>query len=203
MPGLIAEWEFVNSLAYRAQLAEDEAEFVRLMYLSKLRKDAHLAEISAVRQVLSEKYGLSGNCDVLVGLAEELFAGYKWEDCYAVTSKILQRVPGHRGALQLHLACMHHIPRLHSSLFMLAHDLVEAEPDEATTWYAVGLWYYSGQRWADARRYFSKANLIDQRFGPAWITYAHSFRQEGEHDQAITAYSTAARSFPGQVEEER
>jgi anaphase-promoting complex subunit 6 len=43
----------------------------------------------------------------------------------------------------------------------------------------------------------SKANLIDSRFAPAWIAFAHSFAYEGEHDQAITAYSTSARLFPG------
>lgn len=194
---LASEWDFINNLAYRQQLAQDEADFVRLMYLSKCRKDAHVKEIAAVRKQLSETYRLDDNCDVLVGLAEELFARYKWEDCYVVTSKILARMPGHPGALPLHLACMHHIPRLHSSLFMLAHDLVAQEPQAASTWYAVGLWYFSGKRWAEARRYFSKANLIDSRFAPAWITFAHSFAWEGEHDHAIAAYSTAARLFPG------
>jgi len=92
---------------------------------------------------------------------------------------------------------MHHIHRLRSSLFMLAHDLVEQDPQAATTWYAVGLWYFSGKRWGEARRYFSKANLIDSRFAPAWIAFAHSFAYEGEHDHAITAYSTSARLFQG------
>ena len=97
---------------------------------------------------------------------------------------------------------------------MLAHDLVEQDPQAATTWYAVGLWYFSGKRWGEARRYFrcvrisiarcraysarlSKANLIDSRFAPAWIAFAHSFAYEGEHDHAITAYSTSARLFQG------
>lgn len=80
---------------------------------------------------------------------------------------------------------------------MLAHELVEQDPQAATTWYAVGLWYFSGKRWAEARRYFSKANLIDSRFAPAWIAFAHSFAYEGEHDHAITAYSTSARLFQG------
>ena len=68
--------------------------------------------------------------------------------------RILARIPSHSTALPLHLACMHHIHRLRSSLFMLAHDLVEQDPAAATTWYAVGLWYFSGKRWAEARRYF-------------------------------------------------
>lgn len=57
----------------------------------------------------------------------------------------------------------------------------------------IGYWYWC--RGADLR--CSKANLIDSRFAPAWITFAHSFAYEGEHDHAITAYSTSARLFPG------
>ncbi|ORX38717.1 hypothetical protein BD324DRAFT_622052 [Kockovaella imperatae] len=191
------EWTFVQNLAYRSQLADDQAMFVKLMYITKLKKDNHIHDISRARTELVNTYALQDNCDVLVGLADELYAKYKWEDCYAVTSKILSRIPGHSTALPLHLACMHHIHRLRSSLFMLAHDLVEQDPQAATTWYAVGLWYFSGKRWTDARRYFSKANLIDSRFAPAWIAFAHSFAWEGEHDHAITAYSTSARLFPG------
>lgn len=42
-----------------------------------------------------------------------------------------------------------------------------------------------------------KSVLIDSRFGPAWIAFAHSYAYEGEHDQAITAYSTSLRHFQG------
>lgn len=42
---------------------------------------------------------------------------------------------------------------------MLAHDLVEQDPSSATTWYAVGLWYFSGKRWGEARRYFRQVQF--------------------------------------------
>ena len=48
---------------------------------------SHVGEIAKARQELSSVYGLGENCDVLVGLADELYARYKWEDCYEVTSK--------------------------------------------------------------------------------------------------------------------
>jgi len=92
---------------------------------------------------------------------------------------------------------MHHLPHLRSRLFLLAHELVENEPDDAVSWYAVGLWYFSGKRWEESRRFFGKAVLLDSRFGPAWLAFAHSYAFEGEHDQAITAYSTALRHFQG------
>lgn len=40
---------------------------------------------------------------------------------------------------------------------------------------------------------------MDPRFGPAWIAFAHTFALEGEHDHAVTAYSTCARMFMGFV----
>lgn len=38
---------------------------------------------------------------------------------------------------------------------------------------------------------------MDPNFGPAWIGFAHTFAVEGEHEQAISAYSTAGRLFQG------
>jgi anaphase-promoting complex subunit 6 len=38
---------------------------------------------------------------------------------------------------------------------------------------------------------------MDPHFGAAWIGFAHTFAAEGESDQAIAAYSTAARLFQG------
>lgn len=81
----------------------------------------------------------------------------------ALTSiRVLHLHPNHPTALPLHLACMHHIHRLRSSLFLLAHDLVEQDPQAASTWYAVGLWYLSGKRWLEARRYFRSAHALNR-----------------------------------------
>lgn len=38
---------------------------------------------------------------------------------------------------------------------------------------------------------------MDPRFAPAWIAFGHTFALEGEHDHAVTAYSTCARMFTG------
>lgn len=136
--------------------------------------------------------------------------------------RILDLHPAHRPTLPVHLSCMQQLPNMRSRLFLLAHELVENEPDDAISWYAVGLWYFAGKRWEESRRFFGcvlsfltrsrtlrliqisrlilnnrKSVLIDPRFGPAWLAYAHSFAFEGEHDQAITAYSTAHRHLSG------
>jgi anaphase-promoting complex subunit 6 len=110
---------------------------------------------------------------------------------------------------------MFHLKHLHSRLFVLAHELVEREPEAPLAWYAVGVWYLAQGRWAEARTYFrygcwkfgerlqrtdpiySKTSLMDPRFAPSWVAYAHTFSFEKEHDQAIVAYSSAARNYVG------
>ncbi|KAG9103103.1 anaphase promoting complex subunit cdc16 [Ceratobasidium sp. 370] len=113
MMGVDEEWALVEGLAYRDQ-AQEQAEFVKLMYTTRLKKFKHSAEIDAARRRLMEEYNLAENPDVLFGHADSL-----------------------------------------------------------------------------------KTSLMDPRFGPAWIAFAHAFAYEGEHDQAIVAYSTSARLFPG------
>jgi anaphase-promoting complex subunit 6 len=117
--------------------------------------------------------------------------------------------------MPLHIACMYHLSYLHSKLFVLAHELVDKEPENPISWYAVGVYYLSSNKWSQARQYFrlalvvqqkspslidcSKTSLMDPRFGPAWIAFAHTFALEGEHDHAVTAYSTCTRMFVGFV----
>lgn len=86
---------------------------------------------------------------------------------------------------------------LKNRLFLLSHDLSERYSEKAVSWFAVGVYYYSTNKNLDARRYFSKASVMDPNFGPAWIGFAHTFAVEGEHEQAISAYSTAGRLFQG------
>ncbi|KAF8573479.1 TPR-like protein [Ramaria rubella] len=190
------EWEFVQGLAYKEQTPED-AQFVRLIYTIRLRKFRHLEEMSIARARLVDDFGLGDNVDVLFGFADTLYSQYRWADCYAVTSRILELVSVHAPTMPLHIACMHHLAYLHSKLFMLAHELVEKEPEAAISWYAVAVWYLTSRKWGEARKYFSKTSLMDPRFGPAWIAFGHTFAIEGEHDHAITAYSTSARLFQG------
>ncbi|KAI0648950.1 TPR-like protein [Trametes meyenii] len=190
------EWQFVHGLAYGKQTPTD-GEFVRLMYLSRLRKYKHTQEHAMVRRKLVDEYGLGDNPDVLYSFADALYTQLRWADCFAVTSRILGLVDIHKATIPLHVACMYHIKHLNSKLFLFAHDLVEKEPESATSWFAVGMWYMCAEKFPEARTYFSKTSLMDPRFAPAWIAFAHAFSMEGEHDHAVTAYSTCARLYTG------
>ncbi|CAK5268758.1 unnamed protein product [Mycena citricolor] len=190
------EWEFVQSLAYSKQTPQDAA-FVQLIYTARLRKYKHVAEHALTRQRLVEEFGLGDNPDVLFSFADALYAQFRWADCFAITTRILGLVAIHSKTMPIHIACMYHLSHLHSKLFILAHEMVEQEPENALSWYAVGVWYLSANKWAEARQYFSKTSLMDPRFAAAWIAFAHTFALEGEHDHAVTAYSTCARMFTG------
>ncbi|KAG6833379.1 hypothetical protein H0H87_007996 [Tephrocybe sp. NHM501043] len=190
------EWEFVQSLEYKQQTPQD-AEFVQLIYTCRLRKYKHATEHALTRKRLVDEYGLGDNPDVLYSFADALYANFRWADCFVITSRILGLVSIHNSTMPLHIACMYHLSHLHSKLFILAHEMVDREPENPISWYAVGVWYLSGGKWAQARQYFSKTSLMDPRFGPAWIAFAHTFALEGEHDHAVTAYSTCARMFTG------
>lgn len=203
MLGVREQWTFVQGLEYAAQAGEGEGavedhELVRLLYTTQLSKQGKgLVETTAVaRRSLVEEYGLGDDPDVLHGLASELFARLRFSDAFIVTSRILELSADHTATLPIHIACTYHLKNLRPALFMLAHRLTELQPELAVSWYAVGTWYAATRRWAEARRYFSKASLLDPRFAPGWIAFGHTFALEGESDQAIIAYSTAARLFP-------
>jgi len=42
-----------------------------------------------------------------------------------------------------------------------------------------------------------KACNIDKNFSGSWIAYGHCFAAQDESEQAMAAYRTAARLFPG------
>lgn len=203
MLGTEEQWSFVQSLEYASQAGDEEGavedyELVRLLYTTQLSKQGKkLVESTAVaRRRLVQEYGLGDDPDVLHGLAAELYSRLRFSDAFIVTSRILELSADHPATLPIHISCTYHLKNLRPALFMLAHRLTELQPELAVSWYAVGTWYACTRRWAEARRYFSKASLLDPRFAPGWIAFGHTFALEGESDQAIIAYSTAARLFP-------
>ena len=68
--------------------------------------------------------------------------------------RILGLVAIHPPTIPMHIACMYHLSNLHSKLFILAHEMVDKEPENAVSWYAVGVWYLTAKKWQDARTYF-------------------------------------------------
>lgn len=65
------------------------------------------------------------------------------------------------------------------------------------SWYTAGCYYYATGQFLSARQYFGKSTLIDRTFAPAWIAFALAFAAQDETDQAMAAFRTAGRLFPG------
>ncbi|TVY91142.1 Anaphase-promoting complex subunit [Lachnellula willkommii] len=197
------EWQFLESLDFDAIQINDDtsssqeaAEFTKMLYTTRLSKYKNPATFTAATETLSTHYNLATNPDLLLSKADLLFTQCRFKDALAITSSILQYDKYNFSIYPLHLACLYEL-QLKNALFLVSHDLADNHPEEPCAWLAVGIYYLAINKVAEARRYFSKASMMDPHFGPAWIGFAHTFAAEGEHDQAISAYSTAARLFMG------
>ncbi|KAF1993483.1 TPR-like protein [Amniculicola lignicola CBS 123094] len=197
------EWAFLDSLNFdtiavdnNPSLSQEAAQFTKTLYTTRLSKYSKPDEFIEATNTLSTHYNLASNPDILLAKADLLFTQCRFRNALALTSSILETDKHNFAILPIHLACLHELGQK-NALFLLAHDLADNAPQEPCSWLAVGIYYLSIFRIAEARRYFSKSSMMDPHFGPAWIGFAHTFAAEGEHDQAISAYSTAARLFQG------
>ena len=196
------EWEFLESLDFDSITAsgsssgQEAADFTKMLYTTRLSKYARPEDFSTAVDTLSSHYNLATNPSILLAKAELLFTSCRFRDALVLTTSILENDPYNFTALPVHLACLYELREV-NALFLLSHDLADTHPEEPVTWLAVGTYYLVINSIPQARAYFSKASLMDPHFGPAWIGFAHTFAAEGEHDQAVSAYSTAARLFQG------
>lgn len=70
------------------------------------------------------------------------------------TWSILDKDPHHRGAAAIiHLSTLVEL-KLKNELFYFAHQLVDAAPTSAVSWYGVGCYYYLIGNYENARKYF-------------------------------------------------
>lgn len=197
------EWAFLESLDFDSMspssdpsTSQEAAQFAKMLYTTRLSKYKNPTEFNHATETLSTHYNLASNPDILLSKAELLFTQCRFKQTLAITTSILDTDEYNFAIYPLHLACLHELNQT-NTIFLLSHRLADLHPDEPATWLAVGIYYLSIQQIAEARRFFSKASMMDPHFGPAWIGFAHTFAAEGEHDQAISAYSTAARLFQG------
>ncbi|TFA98916.1 Anaphase-promoting complex subunit cut9 [Trichoderma ghanense] len=190
------EWQFLDSLDFDSIHSQEAAEFTKMLYTTRLSKYRNPAAFDTAYESLSTHYQLAANPDLQLARADLLYTQCRYRDALTITNAILEEDKYNFAIYPVHLACLYEL-KMKNLLFLIAHDLADSHPEEPCTWLAVGIYYFSIKKIAEARRYFSKASMMDAHFGPAWIGFAHTFAEEGEHDQAISAYSTAARLFMG------
>ncbi|KIL91516.1 hypothetical protein FAVG1_05132 [Fusarium avenaceum] len=197
------EWQFLESLDFDSihvsgdvSSSQQAADFTKMLYTTRLSKYRNPAAFEAAYDSLSTHYHLASNPDLQLARADLLYTQCRYRDALNITNGILQEDKYNFSVYPVHLACLFELKEK-NLLFLIAHDLADSHPEEPCSWLAVGIYYFSIGKIPEARRYFSKASMMDAHFGPAWIGFAHTFAAEGEHDQAISAYSTAARLFMG------
>ncbi|XP_037517524.1 cell division cycle protein 16 homolog [Rhipicephalus sanguineus] len=186
------EESVLNLLTMAMGASCEDSEFVRLLYGTKVKK----YDKPDPSELPSELSQLSDNLDIATAVAERCYYNCDYKRCYTITSSVLSRDPYLMECVPIHIACLMELGKS-NDLFYLAHKLVDMYPENAISWFAVGCYYYLIGKAGSARRYLSKATVLDPVFGPAWLMYGHSFAMESEHDQAMAAYFKALQLIKG------
>lgn len=188
------EWDLLSHLDFDD--AEDNADLVRLLYTTRLTKYKNSWRFEEAERRLKDEYSLDGNLDLLLAKSDLLSVQCQFQECLEVCRAILAKNELNLDIIPNYLSCLYETGGK-NELFLVAHRLAESYPNSHVTWLAIGVYYFAIGKTNDARLFFSKASILDPSFGPAWIGFAHTFASEGEHEQAISAYATASRLFPG------
>ncbi|ORX43419.1 TPR-like protein [Piromyces finnis] len=187
------EWNLIQSLKFNDTI---EGELIKLLYISKIKKYKYLDDINLALERLDKDFYLGSNSDIILSQANKYYTQSKFKECLELTTRILENDKFNMDSILLHIVCLFELQKK-NDLFYLSHQLIEYYPEHEISWYSVGCYYLLIGQSSEARRYFSKSSTICSSFGSAWIGFAHSFAAESEHDQAILAYSTAAKLFQG------
>ena len=138
----------------------------------------------------------SNNNYIKIIEAEKFYNQQNVTKAYEIMKALVEDDKYFLNAIPLYTAILIELNQV-GDLYILAHSLVNSNPDLAVTWFVVGSYYYLVKKYELARKYFEKANKFDKHFAACWIAYGHSFAASDESDQAMSAYRTAARLFPG------
>lgn len=192
--------ESLNSDKYQG-----DVDFIKFMYATKLQKYNMFssAQVDQRRLQLAKTYNVENSSLVMLAIAEKLMNQCDYRQAKSIIQKlsifndrIYQEDSHNLECITLYIVCLNELEDS-NELFRISHLLVDLYPLNAVPWFGVATYYLCIGNYQDARTYFSKATAIDPSFGSAWIGFAHSFSLEEEHDQALAAYSTAARLLQG------
>ncbi|CAH8563353.1 unnamed protein product [Schistosoma rodhaini] len=182
---LLAELNFTDHLN---PLMSKLTEF---LYKDKLNKNS----VSETK-VPGEFDTLTNNVDVIVNKAGRMLDVCRFQECYDITSRLMQSDPYNLACLPIHISVLKELEKA-NELFKVSHKLMDVYPSSALAWFSVGCYYLCIKKNELARRHLVKASQLDRRYGPIWLTLGHAFAADGEHDQAIASYCTAAQVIRG------
>ncbi|KAF5397999.1 Anaphase-promoting complex subunit 6 [Paragonimus heterotremus] len=200
----LEEITLLVQLDFAGQLEPKMAKLVEFLYEDKISK--HCTPLTKIPEELD---ALHENVDLAVNMAGRMLDLCQFQKCYDITSKIMCVDPYNLACLPIHVSVLKELDKPNGSsvtmnsyltvseLFSVAHKLMNIYPSNAISWFAVGCYYLCTQRNELARRHLLKASQLDKCFGPTWLALGHAFASDGEHDQAIASYCTAAQVIQG------
>lgn len=174
------ELEFLESLDFDAvsspdpSVAQEAAHFTKMLYTTRLSKYSSPAILSDATETLSTHYNLAENPDILLSRAEALYTQCRFAEALELTSSILATEASTTPNVPA-LSHLGHPPAVY--------------PLHLACLYETGA----------TNALFLLAHTLADHAPEEPYTYLAIgvFAAEGEHDQAIAAYSTAARLFQG------
>ncbi|SMN17691.1 similar to Saccharomyces cerevisiae YKL022C CDC16 Subunit of the anaphase-promoting complex/cyclosome (APC/C) [Maudiozyma saulgeensis] len=188
------EWELLDCLDFSS--LDDNKQVIKQLYTIACSNYINKDRIETSKRILCEEYTLESNVDVIKCEVELCFSNCKYNECLDYCERYLAKDELNPKILPTYIACLQELGAT-NKLFLVSHKLAERIPKDAITWYSVATYYMSLKKIGEARKFYSKSLIMDPSFAAAWLGFVHTFAAEGEQDQALAAYSTAARFFPG------
>jgi anaphase-promoting complex subunit 6 len=81
-------------------------------------------------------------------------------------------------------------------LFYLSHQLTTSKPQEATSWYCVGCYYWVISKMDLAQKFLKKAVKKNKDFSAAHVLLGHVFSALEENEQSLASFRSAVRYSP-------
>ncbi|VDO27497.1 unnamed protein product [Onchocerca flexuosa] len=142
---------------------------------------------------------LMTDLSILTARAAYLYQTGDLTGAYNITNEILNEAGIFQDCLLIHIATLVQL-RKFESLFILAHQLVDSQPDNEVSWYTVGCYYYSIGQLGAAKNFLNKCTSMNCAFGEGWLAFGHALTAESEHEQAMNCYLRASRVLEGSFE---
>ena len=134
--------------------------------------------------------------DVQCMKAKQCLAAMDIGPCLDITKHLLASDPYHLSLCETHIqGCL--LAKKTEDLYSTAQMLVSLFPQLPLSWFAVACYYLLQSNHNLARKYLEKVLALDKLYSLAWMASGLSFSENGEYDQAITAFSTAAHVMKG------
>uniref|UniRef100_A0A915APB9 Cell division cycle protein 16 n=1 Tax=Parascaris univalens TaxID=6257 RepID=A0A915APB9_PARUN len=142
---------------------------------------------------------LSGDFSVRTAKAIQYYRIGAVYQANEISTQILKDAGMFQDCILVHVATLVQL-RKSDELFMLAHRLVDNQPDDEISWYTVGCYYYTIGQLGTAKNFLNKCTTMNSSFGEGWLAFGHVLSAESEHEQAMNCFLKASRILEGSFE---